>query len=67
MKHESYFRNSTNEWVYTVECVTPTTNYVFRYSNRFRLLAWFEFMVCAKADIKGLGIYLLNNGRFMSR
>ena len=54
MKHESYFRKSTSEWVYAVEGVTPTTDYTFRYSNRFKILAWFEFMACAKADIKSL-------------
>ncbi len=54
MKHESYFRKSTNEWVYAVKGITATTNYIFRYSNRFKILAWLEFMVCAKADIKSL-------------
>lgn len=54
MDHECYFRKSTNEWVYAVIGVTPTTNYVFRYSSRFKILAWILFIVCAKADIKSL-------------
>ena len=54
MKCESYFRKSTGEWVYAVDGITRTTNYTFRYSNRFRILAWLEFMVCARADIKSL-------------
>lgn len=54
MKHKCYFRKSTKEWVYAVEGITPATNYIFRYSNRFKVLAWFEFLVCAKADIESL-------------
>jgi len=50
----SYFRYSTDQWVYNVDGTTETTSFTFRYPHKFKLVAWVCYKCSIKWDIKNL-------------
>lgn len=53
MKIDVYYRKSTEQWIYGVIGV----NYVFRYSHKYKIIAWVIYKLSVKDDIESMNVH----------
>ena len=54
MNSYSYYRKSTKEWVYACDGVAGNTNYTFKYSHRFKFVAFCIMILNIDEDLLSL-------------
>jgi len=54
MTVSGYFRKSTNQWVYCADGVSRSNNFTFRYSHKYRFVAYLIYKTSINKDLKQL-------------
>ncbi len=54
MNSYSYYRKSTKQWVYVCDGVAENTNYIFRYSHKFKFVAFWVMILNIDSDLLDL-------------